>query len=82
MEELKRQIEELQAEIRRRDSIQPEDNLRFLMNQIQVDNITTSDKNRVLTILNEVRLGLVAKDDKIKELRMYIKSLKDEREVH
>lgn len=77
MEDLKRQVKELQDEISRRDSIQPEDNLRFLMNQIQVENITTSDKNRVLTILNEVRLGMVAKDDKINELRQYIKELKD-----
>ena len=77
MEELKKQLAEAKAEARRRDGIQPDDNLRYLINIIWTGNVEVSEKDRVLNILNEVRMGLVNKDEKIAELRKEIKALKD-----
>ena len=55
---MEQELKEVKAELKRIMSIQPEDNLRFLVNQIEVGNITTSDNRRVLNILNEVNLGI------------------------
>ena len=76
MEELKKQLAEAKAEVRRRDGIQPDDNLRYLINQVWTGNIKVEEKDRVLNILNEVRMGLVNKDETIAELRKEIKNLK------
>lgn len=38
--------------------IQPEDNLRFLINQIDRNNIIVGEKTKVLNILNNVNLGI------------------------
>lgn len=75
-EELKRQNSELRTEVRRRDGIQPDDNLRYLINQVWIGNIKVEEKDRVLNILNEVRMGMVNKDETIAELRKEIKDLK------
>lgn len=57
--------QKLKTELRRINGIQPEDNLAFLINQINLDNITVSDKPRVLNILNEIRLGIVVITEKL-----------------
>ena len=48
-------LEEKYTEVKRRlDLIEaqtPEDNVRYLINQINIDNITVSEKDRVLRIL-------------------------------
>lgn len=65
---MEKELKEVKAELRRIMSIQPEDNLRFLVNQIEVGNITTSDNKRVLNILNEVNLGIKNLKDKNSKL--------------
>lgn len=65
---MEKELKEVKAELKRIMSIQPEDNLRFLVNQIEVGNITTSDNRRVLNILNEVNLGIKNLKDKNNKL--------------
>jgi hypothetical protein len=65
---MEQELKEVKAELKRITSIQPEDNLRFLVNQIEVGNISTSDNKRVLNILNEVNLGIKNLKDKNNKL--------------
>ena len=64
-------VEEKKAriELDRINSIQPDDNLKFLINQISIDNIEVTDKSRVLNILNEVKLGITALTEKLNQER-------------
>lgn len=68
MEKEEKELSQLKTELTRIKSIKPDDNLRFLQNQIEVGNITTSDTKRVLNILNEIDLGIKKQDDKINSL--------------
>ena len=65
---MEKELQEVKRELKRIMTIQPEDNLRFLVNQIQVGNITVSEKERVLNILNEVDLGIKNLKDKNNKL--------------
>ena len=65
---MEQELKKVKSELKRIMSIQPEDNLRFLVNQIEVGNITTSDNRRVLNILNEVNLGIKNLKDKNNKL--------------
>ena len=68
MEKTEKELSQLKTELTRIKAIKPDDNLRFLQNQIEVGNITTSDNKRVLNILNEIDLGIKKQDDKINSL--------------
>lgn len=64
-EELKR----VKAELKHIRGITPDDNLRYLINQITVGNIEVSEKDKVLVILGEVDSGILNQRDKISELQ-------------
>jgi hypothetical protein len=60
----------LRTELKRIQNINPDENLRYLVNQIELDNIKVSEKERVLNILNEINLGIVSLIDKNMKLRV------------
>jgi len=67
---MEKEIKQLKAELKDIKSIQPNDNLNYLVNMISYGNITTSDDKTVLNILNRIDLGiknLKAKNNKLIE---------------
>jgi hypothetical protein len=52
------ELEKTKAELNSIKSINPDNNLRYLINQIEVGNIKTSNNEKVLNILNEVKKGI------------------------
>jgi len=60
----------LRTELKRIQNITPDDNIRYLVNQIELDNIKVSEKERVLNILNEINLGIVSLIEKNMKLRL------------
>lgn len=59
MKDLEKENKELKAELKQIKSIQPEDNLRYLVRNFELDNIKVDEKERVLNILNEVNKGIL-----------------------
>lgn len=70
---MKEKEKELQNELNRINEIQPDDNLRYLINQVEVGNIEVSEKDRVLNILNEVKLGITSLSDKYNKAKHELK---------
>lgn len=70
------ELKKVKSEIKDILSIQPEDNLRFLQNQIELGNIKMEQSFRVLTILKRIEIGMQANENKINELRKEVKQLK------
>jgi hypothetical protein len=60
----------LRTELKRIQNITPDENLRYLVNQIELDNIKVSEKERVLNILNEINLGIISLIEKNMKLRV------------
>jgi len=60
----------LRTELKRIQNITPDDNIRYLVNQIELDNIKVSEKERVLNILNEINLGIISLIEKNIKLRV------------
>ena len=60
----------LRTELNRIQCIKPDENLRYLVNQIELDNIKVSEKERVLNILNEINLGIISLIEKNMKLRV------------
>jgi len=73
---MENELKNIKAELKDIKSITPNDNLRFLQNQIEVGNIQPTDSFRVLTILKRVELGMKAQEKTINDLRVVIKELK------
>ena len=70
------ELKELKAELKDIKSITPNDNLRFLQNQIELGNIKSDDSFRILTILKRVELGMKVQESSISELRNNLKELR------
>lgn len=75
---MKEELAKLKAELKDIKSITPNDNLRYLQSQIRLGNIEIEEKDRVLTILGRVELGMQAQLDTISELRKNMKELRKE----
>lgn len=58
MKTIEQENKELRAELKQIKSIQPEDNLRYLVRNFELDKIKVDEKDRVLNILNEVNKGI------------------------
>lgn len=58
MKELEEKYQEVKKKLNTIESTTPEDNIRYLINQIEVDNITVSEKERVLAILEKVKSSI------------------------
>tara|TARA_R110000782_G_scaffold229306_1_gene315712 strand:- start:295 stop:534 length:240 start_codon:yes stop_codon:yes gene_type:complete len=69
------ELKELKAELKDIKSITPNDNLRFLQNQIELGNIKPTDSFRILTILKRVELGLLSSENTIIKLRVELREL-------
>jgi hypothetical protein len=63
------EITKIKSELNRIKAIAPDDNLRYLVNQIELNNIKVSEKDRVLNILNEIDLGIKNLTDKLNSIR-------------
>lgn len=64
------EITKIKSELNRIKAIAPNDNLRYLVNQIELNNIKVSEKERVLNILNEIDLGIKNLTDKLNNIRV------------